>query len=216
MTIFNNLVQSVSDCSFTMDKKTRTNKTVKKGKRAKKSKEDDVNTARKVEEAKLGMYSEIMDKTGLSEDDVTQAHTGFQNDYPSGTITKDQFMGQSGLGFLSEPLFKSFDKENKGEIDFLTFMFASSVTLSSPEEKLDWIFTAFDKDGGGTIDTEEIREIVLELFRMAEIEEEEDLVVACVADIKKSVDADDDGEITKEEFVKNALKSRFLKHIFKN
>ena len=29
--------------------------------------------------------------------------------------------------------------------------------LNTPEEKLNWIFTAFDTDGGGTIDLEEIR-----------------------------------------------------------
>ena len=29
--------------------------------------------------------------------------------------------------------------------------------LDSPEAKLSWIFTAFDADGGGTIDSDEIR-----------------------------------------------------------
>ena len=29
--------------------------------------------------------------------------------------------------------------------------------LNTAEEKLGWIFTAFDADGGGTIDVEEIR-----------------------------------------------------------
>ena len=35
---------------------------------------------------------------------------------------------------------------------------ANNVTnLDTPEDKLNWIFTAFDTDGGGTIDIEEIR-----------------------------------------------------------
>ena len=35
---------------------------------------------------------------------------------------------------------------------------ANNVTnLDTPEDKLNWIFTAFDTDGGGTIDVEEIR-----------------------------------------------------------
>ena len=35
---------------------------------------------------------------------------------------------------------------------------ANNVTnLYTPEDKLNWIFTAFDTDGGGTIDVEEIR-----------------------------------------------------------
>ena len=61
-----------------------------------------------------------------------------------------------------------------------------------------------------------LRDIVVGLFRMAGIDEEEDLLVACVSDIKKAVDDDGDGEITKDEFVKNALKSRFLKNMLKN
>ena len=103
---------------------------------------------------------------------------------------------------MSESLFKAFDKENKGSMDFLTFMLANNVTkMNTPEDKLDWIFTAFDKDDGGTIDTEEIKDIVVGLFKMAGIEEDEDLIDACVMDINKAVDADGDGEITKEEFV---------------
>ena len=35
--------------------------------------------------------------------------------------------------------------------------------LSSPESKLSWIFTAFDADGGGTIDAQEIRSQMLEI-----------------------------------------------------
>ena len=67
------------------------------------------------------------------------------------------------------------------------------------QDKLVWIFNAFDKDGGGTIDYGEIRlkkdfdclendfaprDIVVDLFRMAEIDQNEDLVMACVTDIR--------------------------------
>ena len=102
-------------------------------------------------------------------------------------------------------------------MDFPTFMLANNVTnLNTPEDKLDWIFTAFDKDGGGSIDAEEIKDIVVGLFKMAGIDEDDDLIDACVMDIRKAVDSDGDGEITKEEFVGNALKSRFLKNMLKN
>jgi Ca2+-binding EF-hand superfamily protein len=197
-----------------MDKKTKTVKTTKKGKKSKKGKDDD--KAAKEEEARRLMYAEIMEKTELSEEAIAAAHKDFKNNYPKGGITMDEFMDQSEVGFLAESLFKAFDKENKGTLDFLSYMFSSNVTLSSPTDKLDWIFTAFDKDGGGTIDVGEIRDIVEALFKMAGIDEEEDLVVACVTDINKAVDSDGDGEITKEEFVKNALKSRFLKNMLKN
>ena len=77
--------------------------------------------------------------------------------------------------------------------------------LSSPESKLSWIFTAFDADGGGTIDAQEIRsqmlkidmaqvfmcmkrmifrDIVVGLFHLAGIEEDEDLLYSCTEDVR--------------------------------
>ena len=31
------------------------------------------------------------------------------------------------------------------------------TNLNTPEDKLNWIFTAFDTDGGGSIDVDEIK-----------------------------------------------------------
>ena len=56
-------------------------------------------------------------------------------------------------------------------------MLASNATcLTSPEEKLSWIFNVFDKDCGGTIDPEEGRDVVKSLFHMAGIELEEEML----------------------------------------
>ena len=197
-----------------MDKKKQATKTPKKVvKKSKKPKDED--KAAKEEEARRVMYAEIMEKTELSEEDVAAAHKDFKRNHPSG-VSMNEFMEESEVGFLSESLFKGFDKKGKGTLDFLSYTLASNIPLQSPSDKLDWIFTAFDKDGGGTIDVGEIRDIVEALFVMAGIDTEEDLVVACVTDINKAVDSDGDGDITKEEFVKNALKSRFLKNMLKN
>ena len=43
---------------------------------------------------------------------------------------------------------------------------AENVTvLDTNDDKLNWIFMAFDQDGGGFIDVNEIRDIVTCLFR---------------------------------------------------
>ena len=103
--------------------------------------------------------------------------------------------------------------------------------MNTPEEKLNWIFTAFDTDGGGSIDVDEIRDIVIGLFRLAGIEEDDDLVTVCVSDIRfcfcspcnffynvidrDAVDEEGDGDISKDEFVKNAMKSKFIFNMLK-
>ena len=55
----------------------------------------------------------------------------------------------------------------------------SVKTIESAEDKLGWIFTAFDEDGGGTMDPEEVAQIVLGLFRFVIVVD----VVVIVVDV---------------------------------
>ena len=116
------------------------------------------------------------------------------------------------------------------------------TNLETNEDKLNWIFMAFDQDGGGVIDVNEIRDIVVCLFRSAcfhdlenlgrvikrdrsvniiitvavrftKMDQDQDLLQACVEDIRKIIDIDGDGDISREEFVKNAVNSRFIKNL---
>ena len=111
-------------------------------------------------------------------------------------------------------------------------MLASNVKIESTQDKLDWMFRAFSK--AGTIREAEIREIVVYLFKVAAFDEQEDLLVTCIADIKfapdsrgqisrahftiprKALGIDGDREISREEFIKNAAQSSFLKSMMKN
>ena len=87
-------------------------------------------------------------------------------------------------------------------MNFFEWYQATNVkNMSSIEEKLDWIFMAcsllleavhlslipfkaFDADNGGSIDLNEIREIVSWMFRFAGIEEDPDLLASCVIDVR--------------------------------
>ena len=87
--------------------------------------------------------------------------------------------------------------------------------MSSIEEKLNWIFCAFDEDSGGYIDVLEIKNMVAGLFKMAGMEVEKDKIVGLVAEVRYAVDTDRDWLISKEEFVKNALKNKFIARLLK-
>ena len=50
----------------------------------------------------------------------------------------------------------------------------------------------------------EIEQIVSNIFHFADIKPDRRMIQACVMDIKRSVDRDNDGSITKEEFLENA------------
>ena len=79
-----------------------------------------------------------------------------------------------------------------------------ALQLKTTEEKLSWIFSVFDSDSGGTIEISEIEEIVSNIFDFADIKPDRRMIQACVMDVKRSVDRDNDGTITKEEFIENA------------
>ena len=87
--------------------------------------------------------------------------------------------------------------------------------LNTPEDKLKWMFTAFDADWGGSIDVAKIKDIVIGFFRLAGIEEDDDLLETCVTDVLEAVDIDGDGDISKEEFVKNDMQSKFIFNMLK-
>ena len=62
-------------------------------------------------------------------------------------------------------MWKFVHQANRGVI-LCKFQLKSVKTIETAEEKLGWIFTAFDEDGGGFMDSDEVVQIVLGLFRL--------------------------------------------------
>ena len=109
-----------------------------------------------------------------------------------------------------------FDEDKSGNLNFYEFVQADNVkNLNTPEDKLGWMFDTFDADGGGTVDADEIANMVVGLFRLAGFEEDGDLLAACVLDVIEAVDPDGDGDISKDKFVNNARKCKFIFHMLK-
>ena len=116
---------------------------------------------------------------------------------------------------LSQAVFKVFDTDCSGTMDFTEYLQAKkALKLNTMEEKLGWIFCVFDSDGGGTIDICEIEEMVVGIFDFSGIKVDEKILQACISDVKDTLDRDGDGNITKEEFVKYGKKSKFIKNMF--
>ena len=187
------------------DRKERGKKITRKEKRCKREKFDKEKTFKMLEE-----------KVSLSKEEIARNYDDFMALCPSGEMTKTQFMEDQG-GVMAESLFRVFDEDNSGKLDFTEYMLASNCTsLSQPEEKLNWIFNVFDEDGGGSIDIDEVIKLVIELTNMGGVETDKEVLLACVQDIIEAVDADRDGDITREEFVSNAMKSNFIRKLLED
>ena len=165
------------------------------------------------------MFRNLEVKLDLSEKQIGVKYKKFLKNHPTGEMSKQEFMeATKKMGTMkrsmAESLFRVFDEDDSGSMDFEEFMMASNCSnMASPEDKLEWIFKVFDEDGGGFIDVDEVIKLVIGLFKMSGGIEDKEVILACVLDIFNIIDVDGDGEITRDEFVNNAMKSGFIQNV---
>ncbi|KAM3187074.1 hypothetical protein ACTXT7_003039 [Hymenolepis weldensis] len=84
----------------------------------------------------------------------------YARDCPSGQLSKKKFI-EVYSGFFPDGnaeefcthVFRTFDKDNSGKIDFKEFLLAINITSGGrPKEKLEWAYQMYDIDGNGTIE----------------------------------------------------------------
>ena len=158
--------------------------------------------------------------TKFEEVEVLRWFKGFRKECPTGHLAKSHlsklflkiFPGGNG-GVFTNNIFRIFDKDNNGFMDFKEFLMALDVTTcKTKEDKLNWAFQLYDIDGDGTIDLSEMTTIIEILDDLSGMEvgelylvggEPEELPPAGdrAKQLLDLIDINGDGGISKDEFL---------------
>ncbi|UYV63369.1 ncs-2 [Cordylochernes scorpioides] len=149
-------------------------------------------------------------------------------DCPSGRLNRTKFLDVYRMFFNSgnpdkfcDHVFRTFDMDSNGFIDFKEFLLAVGVTSSqSPEERLKWAFKMYDINADGKIEKREMVKIVatrgLALYEMLG-PEVNDLPIDSPEDrvdmIFEKMDTNRDGSLSLDEFLYGCLEDPKLSRL---
>ena len=163
--------------------------------------------------------------TRYNEEEIKTWYSSFKKDCPSGVLTKEKFVDVYKLFFprgnaenFCNHVFRTFDTDKNGEINFVEFLLAVNVTLSGTVlENLKYAFKLYDVDGNGLIDQGEMNRIILAICELIgeENEVEENLEQKYTPEertrmIFSQMDTNGDGYLTEEEFIQGCEKDNEL------
>ncbi|XP_064626767.1 neuronal calcium sensor 2-like [Lineus longissimus] len=162
----------------------------------------------------------LMQNTCFTKKQIKKWYKGFIKDCPCGQLSRKKFI-EVYSGFFPDGnaeefcthVFRTFDKDNSGKIDFNEFLLAINITSSGkPEEKLNWAFQMYDIDGNGTIEKNEMEEIIKAIYIMlgTNVDAENMTPEKRTEEIFDKMDINHDGVLEKEEFINGCMADKQL------
>uniref|UniRef100_A0A8D3C5T0 EF-hand domain-containing protein n=1 Tax=Scophthalmus maximus TaxID=52904 RepID=A0A8D3C5T0_SCOMX len=112
----------------------------------------------------MGQAQGAADKE-VSLQNIQELYRKFATECPSGNLHLHEFKRIFGVGSNSteeesaymENVFRSFDANKDGHIDFMEYVAAVHLVLRGKlEDKLKWSFKVYDRDGNGCLDRQEV------------------------------------------------------------
>ncbi|KAM9861338.1 guanylyl cyclase-activating protein 2-like [Aulostomus maculatus] len=148
-------------------------------------------------------------------ENIQELYRKFASECPSGNLHLHEFKRIFGIDSNSteeeaafmENVFRSFDANKDGKIDFMEYVAAVHLVLRGKlEDKLKWSFKVYDRDGNGCLDRNEVRHIVRIIHKIKNHKNpgvSGDIDDICDR-IFQLVDKNQDSRISLEEFIEGA------------
>lgn len=170
----------------------------------------------------------LLAQTHFSRRELQILYRGFKNECPSGLVNEDTFKNIYANFFphgdssnYAHFLFKAFDRNQTGSINFEDFSLGLSALLRGPvEEKLTWVFNLYDINKDGCITKEEMLDIMRAIYDMMGKSIKpilsEDIPRQHTEMFFHKMDRNQDGVITIDEFIEccqkeeNIVKSMYI------
>jgi len=163
----------------------------------------------------------LCSSSGLDEKQVRECFESFVSAHPNGRMKKGDFremmekaLPREDAKKMEKHVFRLFDTNNDGSIDFTEFMLVFLIfSDGSPEEVLTRIFRVFDVNSDGFITKKELQKLLKDMHGLIKADDADKATDEMIATTTLTeMDENGDGRITLEEYIKACLeKEEFSK-----
>merc|ERR1712002_361 len=148
--------------------------------------------------------------SGLDEAQVKEHFERFVEEHPEGRMKKKDFremmqkaLPSSEAAKMEKHMFRIYDVNDDGYIDFVEFMVVYYIMSDGPpEEVLKQIFRVFDVNSDGSITKKELTRLIKDMYGLINEDNPEEASKEMItATAFAEMDKDEDGKVTTEEFI---------------
>ncbi|XP_038581183.1 recoverin-like [Micropterus salmoides] len=157
--------------------------------------------------------------TKFTETEIAQWYENFKKQCPTGRISKEEFQSiyskffpESDAHTYAQHVFRSFDTNDDGTLDFKEYIIALHMTSTGKTtRKLEWAFSLFDVDKNGYITKSEVTEICTAIFKLipkdelSSLPEDENTAEKRADKLWKFFEKSDEERVAEGEFVQGVL-----------
>merc|ERR1711931_104094 len=156
----------------------------------------------------------LANSSGLDVVQVREHFDAFVAEHPNGKMKKKDFremmskaLPKKDAGKMEKHVFRIYDTNNDGYIDFVEFMVVFYIMSDgSPEEVLSKIFRVFDVNSDGTITQKELKRLIKDMYGLLNSDNPEQASQDLISKSAFSeMDRDADGKVSLQEWIDACL-----------